>query len=833
MQTSTFIFDSYAWTPAHGELILRYSIQEMGALVHFEERLLFPGKPSQNVDPELLDRVFFNLHLIGGISYYKTSCPPKIEIRSGTLSPQEAAFWDKLYTQGLGEFFYDNDIDFRGLVQFPAEAERPFKARAQDGAEKILLPWGGGKDSVVSAELLKRGGHDFELIHLGEHEMVRNLAEITGKPLNTVHRELSPELFRLNDAGALNGHVPISAYIAFMTVAYSLLYGYRWVVLSNEASANEGNVEFYGVEINHQYSKSLEFERDFSAYLKSFLTPSVGYFSLLRPLHELAIARLFAQAKPFFEGFSSCNKNFKILGHEKKKFWCKQCPKCAFVFVMLAPYIGKDVLLDIFGGNLLEDASLWPLYEELLGVRDIKPFECVGTPHEVRRAFRLVWSLGEYDSTPIMKHFIALELPLDEEEGKLLDLSLDHDVPDVFLPLLKPRVLVLGEGKEGKAVLDYGQAQGWDLTVADSKQGPEYLDALDDYDFIVKSPGIPWHEPIVAAHGRVTSGTQLFFDHLHPSNTVIGITGSKGKSTVSTLIYKVLEAAGLPVRLIGNIGEPALRHLHVQNEILVMELSSYQLDRLVARPHIAVFTSFFPEHLNVHGNLENYLRAKAAITRWQEEDDFFVFNEKYPELKALNTQAQKVMVKGLSILETPLLGDHNKENLLLVERVAELFDIPEELVQEAVRGFGGLPHRLEYVGTYEGIRFYDDAISTTPESTLAALSIFGAEIQTLFLGGEDRGLNFEELAKKVAELAIPNLVLFPETGVRIRAVLPKGYEPNILETRDMQAAVDFAYKNTGAGGICLLSTASPSYGVWKNFEEKGDLFKQFVRAHIS
>jgi UDP-N-acetyl-alpha-D-muramoyl-L-alanyl-L-glutamate epimerase len=384
---STFIFDSYEFNPLKAQIILRYGFDDG---TEFEEELTLPDTNFTNTSPEILENLLFNLHLIGGISYYKAACPKNIEIKSGTLSPAQAEFWNKLYTQGLGEFFYTNDLDFRGLIQFPFEKNYAPIAQPASKTGRVLLPFGGGKDSYVSFKKLENEDREFTTFVLGEHPQILNFLEkINQKPL-IVKRQLSPELFKLNEQGALNGHIPISAYIAFLTIVVAALYDYDEIVLSNEKSANQGNVSMHGIEINHQYSKSFEFEKDFTKYVHDFITPDIRYYSLLRPYSELEIAEQFSKYPEALPLFTSCNRNFRVNGPRPDNLWCCDCPKCAFVFLMLAPFIPRPKLIEVFGKDLLVDSALESTYAELRGEQGIKPFECVGTPEEVKEAFALL-----------------------------------------------------------------------------------------------------------------------------------------------------------------------------------------------------------------------------------------------------------------------------------------------------------------------------------------------------------------------------------------------------------------------------------------------------------
>ncbi len=439
---STFIFDSYQWQPETGTVKLNYSMDDE---IRFTETLTLPEpvKTTPEMDVEL-DRALFALHLIGGISYYKTCLPKTIEIRSGTLSLKQAEFWNNVYENGLGEFFYKNDIDFAGLINFPSHSpsetqptqDSSIESSSDEGGfmpekkPRVLIPIGGGKDSMVTTELLREKA-DLTLFRMGHHPLIDQLAKTAGLPLLTINRALSPALFKLNEQGALNGHIPITAYLSCVTIFLSILYDFDAVAMSTEKSANFGNVSFKGKEINHQWSKSEEFERAFQSYVRDFITPRIDYKSHLRSMTELQIAEKFVQYPQYFPCTTSCNTNWKILGKKTSGAamnpsppasgsgaamnpsppgrtsgsWCCKCPKCAFVFALYAAFLPEKTLREIFGRNLLQDDWLVPLYRELLGLQGIKPFECVGTPEETKEAFRLAQKRGEMNDTVMMKMF--------------------------------------------------------------------------------------------------------------------------------------------------------------------------------------------------------------------------------------------------------------------------------------------------------------------------------------------------------------------------------------------------------------------------------------------
>ncbi len=407
------------------------------------------------------------------------------------------------------------------------------------------------------------------------------------------------------------------------------------------------------------------------------------------------------------------------------------------------------------------------------------------------------------------------------------------------------RVLILGFGKEGKSTLEFFKKHfpEVELGVADQRAvldlegvtlhlGKDYLKALADYDWIVKAPGVPWSAALEPFAERVTSATQLFFRGLDASNKVIAVTGSKGKSTTASLLAHVLNSAGKAVHLVGNIGNPALDFVDRKNEIFVIELSSFQLERLAFAPDIAVWTSLFPEHLDVHGSFEAYKAAKAHLVLGQRANQIFIYHEKYPELETLPTKARRIKVRGASSLPSALMGLHNQENVALVEAVAKELHIEESIVAEVVKTFKPLSHRLEFVGEFKGLRFYDDAIATNPEATLKALEVFGKEVGTLLLGGSEKKSSYGELVRKVQELEIPNVVLFPVMGAKIKEEFEAlgGILPHFFEVNSMAEGVEVAYAKTPAKKVVLLSTACPSFSLWSGYEEKGRLFQEAVRA---
>ena len=291
---------------------------------------------------------------------------------------------------------------------------------------RTLLPIGGGKDSLVSVELCKSINEPATAAWIGDSALIAACAERTGLPMLNIKRRLAPELFEYNRLGAYNGHIPVTAINSAILVCAAILYGFDAIAFSNERSASSATLEYDGQPVNHQWSKSLDFERGLRAHVQSHIAADLDYFSLLRPWSELAVARAFAKTARYDDVFSSCNRNFRILGEHPSDRWCGRCPKCHFVFLALAPFMPKPRLLAIFGHNLLDDASLAPGFDALLEYRGHKPFECVGEGQESRAALYTLSQRAEWREDALVARFVGEILP----QLNIADLALN--------PLLAP-----------------------------------------------------------------------------------------------------------------------------------------------------------------------------------------------------------------------------------------------------------------------------------------------------------------------------------------------------------------------------------------------------------
>lgn len=398
-------------------------------------------KPPQltNCATDKLDNLVFYVGLSIMPSYWKSTCSPVIELKANSykLSAEQLAFWHKLFIKGMGEYFYKNQIDFTGkdflTITHPSpELRRGLPAgKAGVGGEvlkekdldknKVLVPIGGGKDSIVTLELLKP---HFQVI-----PFVINPVPVIQEVIKTselqnfisVNSTIDPCLFELNNRGYLNGHTPVSAFYTFTALLSAYLTDTKFIAFSNERSSNEGNTTYLGHQINHQYSKSLEFEADLNHLITQSLNLSISCFSFLRPLYELQITKLFSGYPQYFNVFSSCNQNFKLTNQQSpiNRLWCQHCPKCVSTALMLACFIGKEKVSEIMGSYPPDLQINQSLINQLTGKSDIKPFECVLTRTEAQTALDLI----QYDKSAKLDKLLSSWLPnpnMPQEFEKIL-----------------------------------------------------------------------------------------------------------------------------------------------------------------------------------------------------------------------------------------------------------------------------------------------------------------------------------------------------------------------------------------------------------------------------
>ena len=408
-----------------------------------------------------LEELAYRIGLVELISYWKSACPPRIHLSGRKIDAREITWWKKLYLGGLGEFIYVNRIlaDPETFLSMEGDPEgrpvEPFLTVPFSGGEKktgsgpgdltmedlpldptgpVLIPVGGGKDSAVTMQLLQGTRKTFYLAvnPIPSSERLLGHFDPEGGSTVRVKRVLDAKLLELNREGYLNGHTPFSAMIAFVSLFVAHAMDLPFIALSNESSANEINTIFHGHRINHQYSKTLEFENDFRSYVRERIGSPVEYFSFLRPWHEYRIAKEFAKYEGLHSLFNSCNRG------GREGIWCGKCSKCLFTAIILLPFLSRERIAGIFGRDLFTDPELIPVFEELIGFDEKhKPLECVGTYEEVRFSLCRGVEKEEGNLPVLLQKYIGMDLcgdlrPVDQGSRELAS----HNLPDSFLSLM-------------------------------------------------------------------------------------------------------------------------------------------------------------------------------------------------------------------------------------------------------------------------------------------------------------------------------------------------------------------------------------------------------------
>ncbi len=417
-----FIYESFAYSLRKDAFRMEFKFK-LEPNIYFSPAVVIRGTPSSRIKKlpkKVLDNFVFHIGLAELPSYWKCATSPLIEIKAAHLNTYQLRWWKKLLLNGLAEFFYVNRIDpetmpFRIVSTNENKLGISTISPGRNVNRKYLIPVGGGKDSLVAIKLAKTMRKKIGTMVLGNVKASHNLIKAcTLKPPVAIQRTIDETLLRLNTKGYLNGHTPFSSYLAFLSVFCAEIFDYGTVAAGNERSANEATLlsgdekinphtkrgaassasiktPRYGVGVNHQYSKSYEFEKDFRGYIKKYLTKEINYFSVLRPLYEIQIAKLAVQFPTELNVIRSCNLELK------ENSWCGKCPKCFNVFLLLYPFSDTDSLQQLFGKNLFEDQTLWKFVPELTGLKNKKPFECVATRRENVAALVLAYEKCKKD----------------------------------------------------------------------------------------------------------------------------------------------------------------------------------------------------------------------------------------------------------------------------------------------------------------------------------------------------------------------------------------------------------------------------------------------------
>lgn len=389
------------------------------------------------------------------------------------------------------------------------------------------------------------------------------------------------------------------------------------------------------------------------------------------------------------------------------------------------------------------------------------------------------------------------------------------------------KILILGFGREGQDTFNFLKNHCKDIVIADKNDGKDYLKKIQGRDIIIKSPGVSQNliKPLINKNQVVTSQTDIFLNNCN--GIVIGITGTKGKSTTASLISEILSHKKIKNSLIGNIGKPALEYIKKdKNHIYVYEMSSFQLQNTTKSPHIAVILNLYRDHLDQHKDIREYHNSKANITKFQTSKDILIFNNEDKNIARIVKKSKAKTIPFNPNRQSLKIPDNINVYHDLVLKLSRLFDIKKEEVESVASKFKTLPYRMEYVGKYKGITFYDNSAATIPEATILSIDKAGRSLKTLIMGGLDKGFDLKQLSKKISLSNINNLILFPNTGEKIAKLVKN---KKIYHAKDMKEAVAIAFRETPKDSICLLAPGASSLNMFKDYKERGDLFKKYAK----
>lgn len=431
-----FSFDHYEWKSTKEGLVCTFYFS-CGDHT-FAPTLTIGGTDTSDIEKvgkERMEAWVFHLGLAEIPSYWKAFCSPTIRV-CGYLSDNQKKFWQKLIFHGMGEFFYVNRMEPFQPLLVGSPLHRPVTITSTFKDNTVLVPVGGGKDSVVTLELLAQAGKRIYTFYSREGQTPDVVTVFSSRHRleGQIHalRTIDSHLLELNSQGHPNGHTPFSSVLAFLTTCTAELLGIPFVALSNERSASEPTGTWYGIDVNHQYSKSLVFENDFRAYIQASFPSAPEYFSFLRPLYELQIMKIFTQYPEYFESFRSCNVG------QKTNTWCGKCPKCTFVALILSAFVDDEVVTHIFNKNILDDTSLIPIVDELIGKREFKPFECVGTIEESKAALTLAIQRREGKRLPgLLEHYKQDRYEDIHPDTLLQSFATEHNLPGEFSEIVR------------------------------------------------------------------------------------------------------------------------------------------------------------------------------------------------------------------------------------------------------------------------------------------------------------------------------------------------------------------------------------------------------------
>ena len=749
------------------------------------------------------------------------------------------------------------------------------------------MPFGGGIDSIVTVERVRRRA-DVALFVVSRpadrFDAIEQPAAVTGLPVVRAEREIDPQLLRSAELGFLNGHVPVTGILSAIAVLAAVLEDRDAVVMSNEWSASVPTLEYRGRPVNHQFSKSEQFEAAFRDVLANCPAPLPGYFSWLRDRTELWVGQEFAALEPYHGSFRSCNKAFYTERARRLDHWCGQCDKCCFIDLILAPFLPRrGAAADLRGHRGAARGSGAGRQVPLAARRGRQAVRVRRRGHRVPRrgaagrtpgrpggdkpAARTRGRGGRLAGRAVRR---GRRRHAPARGSELHPSGVSVTAPKLsWSDLAGARVGVWGLGREGHANLRKLLALGVEPVLVDDQPpaapvdgrpvlatGDGGLAALQRCDVVVKTPGLSRYRPEVARLTElgipVVGGLGLWLAEADLRRVLV-VTGTKGKSTTSSVTGHLLAGLGYRCMLGGNIGAPPYDPARDGDvDYWVIEVSSYQATDLPCSPPVVAVTSLHPDHLDWHGGVEQYYRDKlsacsqpgAELTVANGDSD--LLRERAGLLGPRVEWVREDDEPGADWMEPlGLPGRHNRRNALIARRCLVALGVPgagdDARLRAAAAGYQPLPSRLAPVGTVGGVTFVDDSLSTNVLPTLAALDAFPGRRIALIVGGQDRGIDYAPLAAGVLARRAPTYVLtLPDSGPRIRAQIETaqfetaqieaGGFAGVTDCRDLDDAVAAGFGWARPDGVVLLSPAAPSFGRFRDYRDRGDAFARAVRA---
>lgn len=862
--TFTLHEPTHSWNGHELTVRCSYSCAEHSFVEVFT--FFFPGIIHDSND-EALVALTRLLSIAAAPSYYKALNVQTIDINFMTV-PAIVTWANELFDHGLREFRFKNSFSLSELPDLTTSQSGNDKRAAPTTSliERCLVPIGGGKDTATTLGIIANSDVEAIGFSVGDFEPINETARVAEIDLVRVNRTIDPALFVLNNDGAPNGHVPVTAITSTLACIAALCVNADCVAMSNESSADEPTRIIDGLAVNHQWSKTLHAEE----LLRDALSASgitINYFSLLRGVSEYEIFSLFSTFTQFHDVFTSCNRVFTIDHTKRAASWCGDCDKCRFVYLGLAAFLGREKATASLGHDLFDDDRQVPGFLDLLGQNNQKPFECVGTTREsqlfalkaladesvartvVGASFLEVWDQNK--DIP-MSDVVKSSEHIPPKFLTSLRLLQEHNYIDAFRKSVEHMSFgLVGIGRDTAAIAHYLASYGgitrFDVVLPDQSDlsETEFIDLISRFgltdtaeffhqrdsvslesQIVFVSPGVSkYSDDVVSLGDRATTPLAWWLEtnkSYFPDTIFIGVTGTKGKSTTASMLNHVLDhslVAGNLGHAVGNITPAVL----IAARYVILEVSSFQASYVTQSPDVVAVTSLFDCHIDWHRSPHQYFSDKLNLAS-HGASHIFVSDD------AVQIFEQENTVSG----ETPVhVVDSNTNSLRLrnEEMVKSIVGVicPGLDIDEKLSSFEDLKYRHEKVGEVNGVVFISDVLSTAPEAVIATLDdtleVYKGTVYVLF-GGAARDVDHTLFVCHANERSDRTVfITLPETGHDIASHLK-----NTLYGDELTDGFELAVKNAQPGDVVLLAPGAPSFHRYDNYEKLAEHFEELVTS---